>query len=244
MQIRARSNSAQLLAGVSFLALNEWVIVDLLADREGAETLLRLTEEPSVQVQVNADPDGEDWRPGPSIEECRADLGKYDGEDSGDVDPKVIAGIYALADLQVKAIKAGHMKAPDLEEVNYAINSLKAYIADQAANPDDDRALEADVDTQADGTFTVNTQLPTAEPTLERDASEIDPRAKTTQDASDLGKAVEGLTPPPPPVVPNIPPLTPTVAEHEPATPPVQEAAVVAEVETKPVAKATPKPKH
>lgn len=50
------------------------------------------------------------------------------------------------------------------------------------------------------GPSAVNTKLPTAEPTLEREASEIDPEAKRVPNAPEqAGAAAEELTPPPPP---------------------------------------------
>ncbi|CAL4866726.1 hypothetical protein MMA231_00970 [Asticcacaulis sp. MM231] len=133
-------------------------------------------------------------------------------------------------------------EAPSIEDVRAMIEHFQAEAAEKDEISDEEAAelLKGFAER-------ANTQLPSVEPTLERDASEIDPQAKTTSNASDLGEAAEELTPPPPPVVSDIPPSTPTTVlngDPEPATVTVQEAAVPAKTETKPNAKATPKPRR
>lgn len=73
MQIRARSKFALVVAGVAFAALNEWKTMEIERNKADLETLLRLEEDPGVQVQVNKaqEDGGEDWQPLTSIEEVR-----------------------------------------------------------------------------------------------------------------------------------------------------------------------------
>ena len=113
----------------------------------------------------------------------------------------------------------------------------------QAAESDDD--LDDDeVAELIDGFVTAanatNTHLPTAEPTLERDACEMTPQAKTPEKPADQGKAAEEVTPPPPPVVNDTSSSTPAPEVQAPVA--VEESAATAKPETKPAPKA-PKPK-
>ena len=74
MQIRARSTIVREVAGVAFDTIGEWIEMELEKTIDHAKVLCGLTEDPFVQVQVDKAEDdaGEDWQPGPSIEEARS----------------------------------------------------------------------------------------------------------------------------------------------------------------------------
>jgi len=183
--------------GIAGLAV-AWTVHELEAGYAGAKKLLGFVEDPGTHVEINADPAAEDWQPAPTIEQARAKVAKLA---PGGVSTVVLAGAIAVpeaiqagirqhGELLISAMVAGKIPVPDLEEVQHGLDQLSKLIASEA-EPDDDNE---------DGFASMNTNLPTAEPTLERDPADTTPAKSAPQEGTAQLEAgpEEDRGPPPP----------------------------------------------